>query len=144
MSSIEKNYIKTGKVKLYYRDFPLSNIHSNAQKAAEAARCVREQKGDDGFWKMHNKLFENQQDLSIENYKKWARELGVSGSKFDSCLDEGKYESSVQKDSTYGQSLGVQGTPAFFINGQLVSGAQPYSVFEQVIEAELSGSAQAL
>ena len=140
MSLIEKNYIKTGKVKLYFMDFPLTDIHSNAQKAAEAARCVREQKGDEGFWKMHDKLFENQQSLSIENFKKWARELGVAASKFDECLDSGKYELAVQEDSTYGQSLGVQGTPAFFIDGKLLSGAQPYSVFEQIIDAALSGS----
>ena len=140
LSSIEKNYIDAGKVRLYYMDFPLTEIHPNAQKAAEAARCVREQKGDDGFWKMHNKLFENQQDLSIDNFKKWARELGVSGSKFDECLDKGKYSSAVQDDSAYGQSLGVQGTPAFFINGKLLSGAQPYSAFEQAIDEALSGN----
>ncbi len=135
---IEKNYIDTGKVRLVYKDFPLSSIHPEAQKAAEAARCVGEQKGDEAYFKMHDLLFKNQQSLSLENYKKWARTLGVVGAKFDECLDKGKYFSAVNDDLEYGQQLGVQGTPAFFINGKLASGAQPYSVFEQIIEAELS------
>ncbi len=134
---IKKNYIDTGKVKLIYMDFPLTQIHPEAQKAAESARCVGEQRGDDGYFLMHDKLFENQQSLSIENYKKWARELGVNGAEFDSCLDDGKYASDVQADANYGATLGVSGTPAFFINGASVSGAQPYSVFEQIIESQL-------
>ena len=137
-SLIKKNYIDKGKVKLVFKDFPLSNIHKNAQKAAEAARCVREQKSDDGYFRMHDKLFTNQENLSIENYKKWARSLGVNGEKFDTCLDEGRFASAVESDFIYGQQLGVGGTPAFFINGKLVSGAQPYSVFEQIIEEELA------
>ncbi len=137
---IEEQYIKTGKVKLVYKDFPLNSIHSEAQKAAEAARCVREQKGDEGYFKMHDKLFENQQDLSVENYKKWARSLGVIGAKFDKCLDEGIYADAVEDELAYGESLGVTGTPAFFINGKLISGAQPFDVFKQAIDAELSAS----
>lgn len=133
---IRENYINTGKVKFVYKDFPL-NIHENAQKAAEAARCVREQRGDDGFWLMHDKLYKNQDKLSLENFKKWAREIGVSGAKFDKCLEDGTYADEVKEDFEYGQELGVRGTPAFFINGKLVSGAQPYSVFEQMINAEL-------
>ena len=138
LPSIEKEYIKTGKVKLFYKDFPLSSIHPEAQKAAEAARCVGEQKGNEGYFKMHDKLFGNQQDLSIENYKKWARLLGVAGAKFDKCLDDGTYADAVKEDLAYGESLGVQGTPAFFINGKLLSGAQPFDAFKQVIDAELA------
>ena len=142
LPEIEKNYIKTGKVKLVYKDFPLISIHPEAQKAAEAARCVREQKGDEGYFKMHDKLFENQQDLSVENYKKWARTLGVVGSKFDKCLDDGTFVDAVEDELAYGESLGVTGTPAFFINGKLISGAQPFDVFEQVIDAALSEKGQ--
>ncbi len=138
LSSIEEQYIKTGKVKLVYKDFPLISIHPEAQKAAEAARCVREQKGDEGYFKMHDKLFENQQDLSVENEKKWARSLGVVGSKFDDCLDKGKYAKAIQDEEAYGEKLGVSGTPAFFINGKFINGAQPFDVFKQVIDAELS------
>lgn len=142
LPSIQKNYIDTGKVKFVYKDFPLG-FHENAQKAAEAARCVREQKGDIGYFKMHDKLYGNQENLSVENFKKWARSLGANGEKFDSCLDSGKFASAVKADLDYGQSIGVSGTPAFFINGQMLSGAQPYSVFEQVIKAALGASGSA-
>lgn len=131
---IKENYIDTGKVRYVFRDFPLS-FHPNAQKAAEAARCAGDQ---DKYWEMHDKLFQNQATLSVDNYKKWARELGLNGATFDSCLSSNKYADEVQADLAYGSSLGVSGTPAFFINGQMVSGAQPYSVFQQTIDAELA------
>ncbi|MDO8508680.1 MAG: DsbA family protein [Nanoarchaeota archaeon] len=137
LPEIEEEYIKTGKVKLVYKDFPLNSIHPEAQKAAESAHCVREQKGDEGYFKMHDKLFENQQSLSVENYKKWARSLGVVGAKFDKCIDEGVYSTLVKEDLEYGESLGVSGTPAFFINGKMISGAQPFDVFKQAIDSVL-------
>src|SRR3989344_2589058 len=136
LPSIQKSYIYTGKVKLVYKDFPLG-FHENAQKAAEAARCVREQKGDIGYFKMHDKIYGNQESLSVENFKIWARSLGANGEKFDTCLDSGKFADVVKADADYGQSIGVSGTPAFFINGKMLSGAQPYSVFEQAINAAL-------
>lgn len=139
LSQIDKDYIKTGKVKLVFKDFPL-DFHEQAQKAAEAARCVREQISDLGYYRMHDKLFSNQDKLSVENYKKWARELDVDGKKFDSCLDTGKFESAVKDDLAYGQQLGVSGTPAFFVNGKLIEGAQPYSAFKQIIDGELNTS----
>lgn len=137
LTQLDKDYIKTGKVNLVFKDFPL-DFHEKAQKAAEAARCVGEQINDVGYYKMHDKLFSNQDNLSIENYKKWARGLDVDGKKFDTCLDSGKYESVVKADLEYGQQLGISGTPAFFINGKLVEGAQPYSVFKEIIDSELN------
>ena len=135
LPSIDKDYIKTGKVK--YKDFPLG-FHENAQKASEAARCVGEQKGDAGYFKMHDKLYANQNDLGVDNLKKLAKELGVDSAKFDKCLDDGKFADAVKKDLAYGQQLGVSGTPAFFVNEKMLSGAQPYSVFKQMIDAELA------
>ena len=137
--SLKKEYIDTGKVKLVFKDFPLS-FHPQAQKAAEAARCVREQKGDVGYFKMHSLLFEHQTELSVENEKKWAQTLGVNGQTFDSCLDSGKHAQAVQADASYGQTLGVSGTPTSFINGKEIVGAQPYSVVKQMIEDELAKS----
>ena len=134
---IQKEYIDTGKVKLAFKDFPLS-FHENAEKSAEAARCVRDQKGDEGYWQMHDKLFSNQATLSVDNYKKWARELGVNGAAFDTCLDTGKFAKAIAADIAYGSTVGIQGTPGFFINGQLISGAQPYSVFKAAIDQALS------
>ncbi len=136
LPQIESNYIKTGKAKLVYRDFPLS-FHQMARPAAMAAECVREQKGDAVYYAFHNLIFENQADLSVDNLKKWAAGLKVNASKFNTCLDTEQFGAEVDKDFADGQSYGVSGTPAFFVNGQFISGAQPYNVFEQAIEAAL-------
>ena len=133
LPQIEEEYIKTGKVKLVYRHCPLS-FHQYAQKASEAAECADEQ---GKFWEYHDKLYENQNSLDAASLKKYAKELGLDTAKFDSCMDSGKTASKVQKDFKDGQAAGVQGTPAFFINGVPVTGAQPYEVFKQVIEQEL-------
>ncbi len=135
LSKIEENYIKKGYVRLVYRDFPLTNIHPNAQKAAEAAQCANDQ----NKWKtMHDIIFKNQAGgLSVENFKKWAKELKLDTKKFDECLDSGKYKDEVSKDLNDGISYGVQGTPSFFINGELLVGAQPYQVFQSKFDAIL-------
>ncbi len=140
---VEENYISTGKAKLVFMDFPIASIHPMAQSAAEATRCAGEQGGDEAYFKMHDKLFENQASLGEDNYKKWARELGLKGEEFDECFDSGKFNSDVLADLNYGTSLGVTGTPAFFVGNaesgfRLISGAQPYGVFEQAIEAALA------
>ncbi len=139
LPQIKQEYIDTGKVKLVYRDFPLSSIHQYAQKAAEAAECVRDAAGgsDEAYFKMHDKLFENQQDLSVENLKAMAQELGYD---ISSCLESDKFKDEVQKDFTDGSAAGVRGTPSFFINGKPLSGAQPFSAFKQIIDSELSGN----
>ncbi len=133
-AEIIKKYVQTGKVKFVYRDFPLT-IHPMAQKAAEAGECADEQKK---FWEYHDTIFQRQSELSLANLKAWARELGLDGAQFDACLDFGKYFDEVRNDLDYGQSIGVGGTPAIFINGRFVpGGAQPFPVFERVIEQEL-------
>jgi len=131
---IDENYIKTGKVKLTFRNFPLS-FHQYAQKAAEASECANEQ---NKFWEYHNKLFENQNSLDTDSLKKYASELGLDTGKFNSCLDTGKMKSVVQKDFDDGAKYGVSGTPAFFINGISIVGAQPYETFKQIIDQELN------
>jgi protein-disulfide isomerase len=144
LPSIKKDYIDTGKVKLVYRDFPLS-FHPMAQASAEAANCAREKGGDEGYYKMHDKIFQEQMTLdggtvqstvtyTESDLKTWAKDIGYN---IDSCLDSGKYANEVQKDFTDGGNSGVQGTPGFFVNGKPLSGAQPYSTFKQVIDAEL-------
>ena len=133
LPQIEREYIETGKVKFVYRDYPLG-FHQYAQKAAEAAECADEQ---GKFWEYHDKLFETGA-LDIISLKQHAVELGLDTEKFNSCLDSGEMAAEVQKDFQDGQAAGVTGTPAFFINGQLVSGAQPFSVFKQVMDSELS------
>ena len=149
---IKKDYIDTGKVKFVYRDFPLSSIHPAAEPAAEAANCVREKGGDEAYYKMHDKIFQEGNKLDggdpitgpvrgtaqfgATELKKWAKDLGYD---IDSCLDSGKYTSEVQKDLADGQAAGGQGTPYFVINGKPLSGAQPFAAFKQVIDAELAG-----
>ena len=136
-SQIEKDYIDTGKVKFVYLHFPLS-FHDQAQKAAEASQCAALQ---GKFWQMHDKMFENQASLSIDNYKLWAKQIGLNTAKFNTCLDSGETASVVAAHEAYGQSVGVSGTPGFFINGVPLSGAQPYSAFKQVIDAALANAA---
>ncbi|MDO8563976.1 MAG: DsbA family protein [Nanoarchaeota archaeon] len=134
LPQIQKEYIDTGKVKLVFRDFPLESIHPNALPAAMAAECVKEKGGDVAYYKYHDKLFENAQSLTDANLKSWAKSLGYD---ITSCLDSKKYQDEVRKDTQAGSSYGVQGTPAFFVNGKLLSGAQPFSAFKAAIDAEL-------
>ena len=134
LGQIEEKYIKTGKVRLVYRDFPLG-FHANAQKAAEAAECAGEQ---GKFWEMHDQLFEKGVKGGVSGFKQYAADIKLDTSKFNSCLDSGKMASETAKDMQDGQAVGITGTPGFIINGQLISGAQPFSVFQQIIEAELA------
>ena len=140
---IKSEYIDTGKVKFVYRDFPLDSIHPFATPAAEAAECVRDEAGGSNaaYFEYHDKIFANQQLLSTQNLKSWAQELGYN---IDSCLSSGKFKTEVQKDLADAQSAGGSGTPHFVImktgenKGTPIRGAQPFSVFQQVIESELA------
>jgi protein-disulfide isomerase len=123
-----------GKVRLVFRQFPLE-FHENAPKAAEAALCANEQKK---FWDFHDVLFKNQQKLKVEDLKQHAASMGLDASKFNECLDSGRMASAVKEDQAAGAKAGVNGTPAFFINGTMLSGAQPLDEFKKVIDAELA------
>lgn len=135
LPQLKSEYIDTGKVRFVYRDFPLTSIHSEARPAAIAANCAETQ---GKYWEMHDKIFTNQQGLSDASYKAWATELGLDNAKFETCLRDPAMGSEVDQDLRDGASAGVQGTPAFFVNGQLLSGAQPFGAFKQVIDAELA------
>lgn len=123
----------SGKVRLVYRDFPL-DMHPNAAKAAQAGACAEDQ---GKFWQMHDKLFDNQQALSVENLKKYARDAGLDGAKFDACLDGDKDRARVQKNLTDGEKAGVDGTPALFVNGRMMSGATSYEDLRAAVDDEL-------
>lgn len=122
-------------MKFVYRDFPLTSLHENAEKAAEATECADDQ---DKFWEYHDLVFANQSAIDVDSLKSYAKQLGLDTDTFNDCLDSGKQEAEVQKDLEDGRAAGVEGTPAFQINGQLVSGAQPFSVFQQVIDPLLA------
>ena len=134
IQQIKKEYIDAGKVKYIFRDFPLS-FHQNAGPAAEASECAHEQCK---FWEYHDALYQNQDKLGKDKYIEIAQNLKLDMDKFNQCIDSRKYQQEVQKDFEYGQSIGVSGTPAFFINGLMMVGAQPYEAFKQAIDAELA------
>lgn len=140
LPEIEKEYIKTGKVKYVFRDFPLE-FHKQAQKAAEAANCA----GERGkYWEMHDNLFENQGNLQVEKLKQYAAGIGIDSNSFGACLDSGKYAEEIGKDMEDGKKAGVSGTPSFFIGksegdrneitGKRIVGARPYQAFKQIID----------
>lgn len=121
-------------VRLVYRHFPLS-FHPQAQKAAEASECAAKIGGNDAFWKMHEKLFANQTTLGAEAYTRFAKELGLKEADFKKCLDSDEMAARVKSDMASGNDAGVNGTPATFINGKLISGAVPYATLKQELVA---------
>lgn len=127
------------KIRFIYRDFPLYSIHPEAQPAAEAAECAGEQ---NAYYAYHDALFSEKGSLGVETYKQYAADLGLNAEQFLKCLSDRKYQKEVETDSSYGSSIGVSSTPTFFINGIAVVGAQPFEVFQQVIESELAGNTQ--
>lgn len=124
-----------GKVKLAYRDFPLDSLHPLARRASEAARCANDQRK---FWEYHDTVFSHFPQASPEDLKRYAKEVGLDVAKFEGCLSGGVHSAAVQRDIDDGNRLGVNGTPAFFINGRLLSGAQPLDAFVRLIDDELA------
>ena len=116
-------------VKVHFRHFAM-----RAAKASEAALCADEQ---GKFWEYHDILFENQGKQSAEDLKEHAKTLALDEAKFAECLEAGRHAAVIQKDIEAGHKAGVRGTPAFFINGILISGAQPLEKFKELIEQEL-------
>jgi protein-disulfide isomerase len=121
-----------GKIALAYKDYPLP-MHANAQKAAEATRCAESQ---NRYWDFHDLLFAKKQ-LDPASLKGYARELKLDVDKFDKCLDSGEKAEAVRLHATEAQSLGLQGTPSFFVNGRAINGALSYEGLRAVIEEEL-------
>jgi len=121
------------KIRWVFRHYPL-DFHAQAQKAGEAAACA----GDQGkFWEMHDRLWTSAGKLQVEDLKAQATSLGLDATAFGQCLDSGKDRALVEKDLAAGQGYGVSGTPAFFVNGRPLTGAQPFEAFAQVIDDEL-------
>jgi protein-disulfide isomerase len=123
-----------GRVKLSFRDFPLEMIHSRAEKAAEAARCAGEQ---GKYWEYHDALFADQSKLDDSSLADYARALKLDERAFQGCLAGGKFRSAVESDVREATRVGVSGTPAYFINGVFLNGAQPQAEFEKIIDSLL-------
>lgn len=121
------------KVRVVFRNYPLP-FHANAKPAAEAALCANAQ---GKFWEYHTKIWQTAK-LSPENLKKIAGEAGLDQAKFDKCFDSKEFAKLIDEDMAAGAQVGVTGTPAFFINGRMLSGAQPFEKFKEVIDQELA------
>jgi protein-disulfide isomerase len=145
LPKIEAEYIKTGKVKYVFRDFPIVTLHKDAFKLAEAADCAGEQ---EKYWEMHDRLFASQKSLKLEDLPKHAEALGLNRAAFETCLKSEKYFKEVQADFKDGLKAGVKSTPTFFLGVthenentikalRTVAGAQPYAVFKEAIDALL-------
>ncbi len=132
LKQVETSY--ADRIRIVYRQFPLTNIHPHAQKAAEASLCANDQRH---FWEMHDSMFGNQRELSVPDLKQRAVDLKLDAAAFNQCLDSGKHAAAIQKDIQEGARAGVTGTPALFINGRLLSGNQPYAEIKSVIDDEL-------
>jgi protein-disulfide isomerase len=121
------------RVHFVYRHFPLGN-HPNARPAAEASQCAAEQ---GKFWEYHDTLFANPSRLADADLKQHAAGLGLDAKQFNACVDTHKYKAQIDADMEAGEEAGVNGTPAFFVNGRMLSGAQPFDAFKRVIDEEL-------
>jgi protein-disulfide isomerase len=125
------------KIRLVYRNYPLP-MHPMARPAAEAAACANAQ---GKFWEYHAKLFENQAGLNQDKMKQIAKDVGLDSAKFDECIAKKPYGDKIDQDTADGNKVGVNGTPAFFINGRMLSGAQPFEKFKEIIDQELAAKA---
>lgn len=122
-------------VRLVYRHYPLRSIHQDAARAAEGTECAAKLGGNDAYWKMHDKVFENQESgIGAAALLAMAKAVGLNEAKFKSCLESGEMAQRVQEDESSGNDAGVQGTPATFVNGRLVSGAVPLDQFKSMIQ----------
>lgn len=143
---IDAAYVKTGKIKYVFRDFPLERLHANAFQAAEAANCANEQ---GKFWAMHDRLFANQTALGRGELPEHAEAIGLNRARFNACFASGKYAAEIRRDMAEGATAGVKGTPAFLIalatpnnpNGKIVktlSGSLPFDDFKAAIDEALN------
>lgn len=141
LAQIKKDYVDTGKAKFAYRHYPLTSIHPNAQITAEASECANEQ---GKFWEYHDQLFTYQADWEAltgealnSKLSEYATTIGIDGTTLLSCVTSNKYADKVAEDIAAGNEIGVDGTPATFINGIRISGAVPYEEFKAEIEKAL-------
>lgn len=134
LKDIKKKY--GNKVKVVFKNFPLP-FHNHAEKAAVAGLCANEQSVDQ-FWKMHDAMFANQEALDEAGLKNTAKKIGLKMDQFEKCLSENKYLAQVKADMEDGKKAKVKSTPTFFINGQVINGAQPMEVFAEAIDEELA------
>ena len=123
------------RIELVHKDFPIDELHPAARAGHVAARCANEQ---GKFWSYHDVLYANQPKAAPEELRNYAKAAGLDVAGFDQCLSAGRYLAAVETDINEGKQAGVAGTPAFYINGRSVAGAQPLENFVKLIEEELA------
>jgi len=144
---VKKDFIDTGKIKYVFRDFPL-NFHPGAPLAAVAGNCIREQKGNEAYFEFHDIAFSEQAKQGSGTIQfgeaevlEWASRItGINQAEFDKCYADPAQRAEVDADFADGAAAGVSGTPSFFINGEMLVGAQPYSAIKASIEAAIANS----
>ena len=138
LPKLKAAYVKPGQVQIIYRHFAILGKFS--EQAAMAADCAGEQ---GKFWEYHDQLFANQGGLAFTQSKleQYGRALGLTAANFNRCLTSEKYRKKVEGETAVAASLGVRGTPTFFVNGRLMVGAQPLKVFQNMINEEVINSA---
>ncbi len=136
---IDEKYIRTGKVRFVYRH--LAILGPPSVRAAIASECAHEQRK---FWPYHDRLFASASPFAFSagNLKRYAEELGLDTASFGACLDAERPRGKVERETLVGRAIGMTGTPGFLINGERTIGAQPYEVFEEIIEGILKESRQ--
>lgn len=146
LPELVKEYVKTGKVRYVFRDFPIASIHPQAHRLHEAAHCA----GDQGrYWEMHDRLFEDSQRTEAKDLAARARVLGLDVQRFERCVAGGVHAARVRQGVADGENARVRGTPTFFVGvtepdgapmrpQRLIVGAQPYSAFKQAIDGLLA------
>ncbi len=136
MSRIREEYVDTGKVRFVYKHYAILGTESS--RSAEASECAAEQ---DQFWAYHDLVFTDQAathgSLNQEKLVALAEQIGLNTEAFSDCLSSGKYSLQISREAQAVQSLGVRGTPGFLVNGLFISGAQPFEVFQEIIEEQL-------
>ena len=123
-----------GQVRFSFKEYPLTEVHPYAEKAAEAAECALDQ---GKFWEMHDLMFANQNALDTASLKNYAQKLGMNSTQFGSCLDSGIKAAAVAADEQNGTAAGVRATPTFFVNSQKIEGGVPLAQFKAVIDQQL-------
>ena len=137
LPKLREAYIDKGKVRFIYRHFAILGKHS--EQAAQAAECAAAQ---GKFWEYHDQLFKNQGGLAFTEtkLKQYARDIGLNVGAFGTCLGTGKYKGKVERETTAAAYVGGRGTPFFIVNQRHLVGAQPYDVFQKVIDEELDAA----
>ena len=137
-SEVWPEIVKTfpDQVRLVFRDFPLYGMHPNAESAAEAANCASDQ---NAYWEYHDKLFEAENGLGMNALKQYANDVGMDVEEFTECMESNRFINEVKADYDFATGIGISSVPTFFINGIPIVGAQPFSVFKQIISKELAG-----